>query len=132
MTLTCRLGGVWPSSGLPSAQSVDHAAGLRAELDQIRGVAEQLGDDYAKLRDASRGAREDSAAATEVVQEVERKLERLGQLVNESQTKLDAVTVARRVRAGNCTDGKGRSRTRCRYRHARRSARTREEREEAI
>src|SRR5688572_26303796 len=62
-------------------QSVDQAAALRTELEQIRGVAGQLGDDYAKLRDASREAREDSAAATDVVQEVEKKLGSLGQLV---------------------------------------------------
>jgi DNA repair exonuclease SbcCD ATPase subunit len=73
-------------------QSVDQAAALRTELEQIRGVAGQLGDDYAKLRDASREAREDSAAATDVVQEVEKKLGSLGQLVNDIQAKLDVAT----------------------------------------
>ena len=71
-------------------QSVDHAAALRTELEQIRRVAAQLGEDYAKLRDASRQAREESAAATQGVQEVEKKLGGLGQLVNEIQTKFDA------------------------------------------
>ena len=73
-------------------QSVDHAAALRTELEQIRGVAGQLGDDYAGLRDASREAREGSAAAAEVVQEVEKKLGSFGQRVAEIQTNLDAET----------------------------------------
>lgn len=73
-------------------QSVDHAAALRTELDQIRGVAGQLGDDYARLRDASREAREGSAAAADVVQEVERKLGWLEQRVTEIQTTLDGET----------------------------------------
>jgi uncharacterized coiled-coil DUF342 family protein len=76
-------------------QSGDQAAALRAELEQMRGAAGQLGDDYAKLRDASREAREDSAAATDVVLEVERKLGSLGQRVDEIQAQLD---VARRWR----------------------------------
>ena len=75
--------------------SADDAAALRTELEQIRGVAGQLGDDYARLRDASREARESSAATAEVVHEVERKLGWLGQRVNEIQTTLDAETQRR-------------------------------------
>src|SRR5688500_12670735 len=52
-------------------QSVDNAALVRGELDQVRGTASQLGQDYAKLRDTVRAAREDSAAATEAVKDVE-------------------------------------------------------------
>ena len=73
-------------------QSVDHAAALRTELEQIRDVAGQLGDDYARLRDASREGREGSTAAAELVQEVEKKLESLGQRVTDIQTNLDAET----------------------------------------
>jgi len=61
-------------------QSVDQATDLKGELDQLRAVAGQLGQDYGKLRDTSRGAREDSTFAVEAVKEIENKLGRLAQL----------------------------------------------------
>ncbi len=61
-------------------QSVDQALTLRTELEQVRGVATQLSQDYTRLRDTSREAREDAEAATTAVQDVERKLGRLTQL----------------------------------------------------
>ena len=66
--------------------TVDHAAAVRAELEQVRGTAGQLSQDYARLRDASKEAREDSVAAAETVKELERKLGPLVQLQELSKT----------------------------------------------
>ena len=66
--------------------TVDHAAAVRAELDQVRGTAGQLSQDYAKLRESSKEAREDSVAAAETVRELERKLGPLMQLQEMSKT----------------------------------------------
>ena len=66
--------------------TVDHAAAVRAELDQVRGTAGQLSQDYARLRDASKEAREDSVAAAETVKELERRLGPLVQLQELSKT----------------------------------------------
>ena len=66
--------------------TIDHAAAVKTELDQARGAAGQLSQDYARLRDASKEAREDSVAAAESVKEVERKLGPLMQLQELSKT----------------------------------------------
>lgn len=73
-------------------QSVDHASTLRGELDQVRSNAGQLAQDYAKLRETSRAAREDSSAATEAVKEVEKKLGPLMQLQELSKTTEEKLT----------------------------------------
>jgi chromosome segregation ATPase len=67
-------------------QSVDGAAALKADLDQVRGTATQLAQEYTRLREMSREAREDSHAATETVKEVEKKLGPLMQLQELSKT----------------------------------------------
>ncbi|MBM3818867.1 MAG: hypothetical protein FJW14_07620 [Acidimicrobiia bacterium] len=73
-------------------QSVDQASGLRSELDQVRGTASQLAQDYARLRETSREAREDSSAAIEGVKEVEKKLGPLMQLQELSKTTEEKLT----------------------------------------
>src|SRR6266550_4144498 len=73
-------------------QSVDHATALRADLDQVRGTAGQLSQDYNKLRDTSREAREDSIAATEAVKDVEKRLGPLVQLQELSKTTEEKLT----------------------------------------
>ena len=88
-------------------QSVDQAMAVRGEVERIEGVAGQLAQDYAKLRDISRETREDSLAATEAVKEVGRQLERLAQLqelgetTDEKLRSLNALTehVNQKVRA---------------------------------
>ena len=60
-------------------QSVDHAGALESELEQIRGIASGLTEDYAQLAETSRMAREDSTAAMTAIKEVEQKLEPLAQ-----------------------------------------------------
>ena len=73
-------------------QSVDHASSLRGELDQVRSTAGQLAQDYNKLRDISKVAREDSLSATEAVKEVEKKLGPLMQLQELSKTTDEKLT----------------------------------------
>ena len=72
--------------------SVDNAATLRGELDQVRGTAGQLNQDYAKLRDTVRAAKEDSTAATEAVKDVEKKLGPLMQLQELSKSTEEKLT----------------------------------------
>ena len=55
-------------------------AAVHGDLEQLRGIAGQLTQDYARLRDTSRDAREDSAVAIAAVKEVENKVGRLTQL----------------------------------------------------
>lgn len=61
-------------------QSIGHAAALKTELDQIRAVATSLTQDFGKIRDTSRGAREDTTAAMATIKDVEKKLGSLAQL----------------------------------------------------
>ena len=61
-------------------QSVDGTTALKSELDGVRTVATQLNQDYQRIREASRAAREDAASATENVKEIEKKLGPLIQL----------------------------------------------------
>ena len=70
-------------------------AAVHGDLEQLRGLAGQLGQDYAKIRDAARDAREDSSAAVDAVREVENKLGRLAQLQElsrETEAKLTALS----------------------------------------
>ena len=55
-------------------------AAVHGDLEQLRNIAGQLAQDHARLRDASRDAREDSSAAIAAVKQVENKLARLTQL----------------------------------------------------
>src|SRR5258705_5939978 len=73
-------------------QSVDGATALRADLDQVRGTAGQLSQEYTKLRDTSREAREDSIAATEAVKDVEKRLGPLVQLQELSKSTEEKLT----------------------------------------
>ena len=72
--------------------SVDNAATLRGELDQVRGTAGQLSQDYTRLRDTLRGAKDDSMAATEAVKDVEKKLGPLMQLQELSKSTEEKLT----------------------------------------
>ena len=71
---------------------MDNANALRSELDQVRGTAGQLSQDYTKLRDTSREAREDSIAASEAVKDVEKRLGPLVQLQELSKTTEEKLT----------------------------------------
>ncbi len=61
-------------------QSMEKAVVLRGELEQLRGVASQLTQDYSKAREMSREADDDAFAALEAVKDIERRLSRLAQL----------------------------------------------------
>ena len=69
-----------------TCQAIEAAGGLRGEIEQVRGTAGQLGQDYAKLRDTTRAAREDASAATAAVKDIESRLGPLMQLQNRSET----------------------------------------------
>ena len=66
--------------------TIDVAAVVKAELNQVRGTAGHLSQDYARLRDASKEVREDSVAAAELLKELERKLGPLMQIQELSKT----------------------------------------------
>src|SRR5688572_18982 len=61
-------------------QSMEGTTSLRGELDGVRHAASQLSQEYQRIRDTSRAAREDAVAATESVKEIEKKLGPLVQL----------------------------------------------------
>src|SRR6185436_8952727 len=67
-------------------QSLGQASSLKGELDQIRALAATLTQDYAKIREISREAREDTTAAMTTVKEVENKLGPLARLQELSQS----------------------------------------------
>src|SRR5205814_986860 len=64
----------------------------KSDLDQIRKTAATLTQDYAKIRDTSREAREDTTAAMTTVKEVEAKLGPLARLHELSQSTEDRLT----------------------------------------
>jgi DNA repair exonuclease SbcCD ATPase subunit len=73
-------------------QTMSQVAAVKTDLDQVRATAANLSQDYGKLRDASREAREDTTAALANVKEVEKKLEPLAQLDELSQTTAERLT----------------------------------------
>ena len=73
-------------------QSLGQSSSLKAELDQIRAVAATLTQDYGKIRETSREAREDTTAALTTVKEVENKLGPLAQLHELSQSTEERLT----------------------------------------
>ncbi|MFI5302786.1 MAG: hypothetical protein ACHREM_32250, partial [Polyangiales bacterium] len=73
-------------------QSLSHAGTLKAELDQVRVVATTLTQDYSKIRDTSREAREATNVAMATVKEVENKLGPLARLHELSQSTEDRLT----------------------------------------
>src|SRR5258707_1935390 len=72
--------------------SLGQSSTLKAELDQIRAVAATLTQDYAKIRETSREAREDTTAAMTTVKEVENKLGPLARLHELSQSTEERLT----------------------------------------
>ncbi len=67
-------------------QSLGQSSTLKGELDQIRSLATTLTHDYARIRDTSREAREDTTAAMASVKDVEAKLGPLARLHELSQS----------------------------------------------
>ena len=61
-------------------QSVEHAGALDNELEQLRGVAGGLTEEWARVGETSRTAREDTSAAVAAIREAEKKLGPLAQL----------------------------------------------------
>src|SRR5262245_43480184 len=73
-------------------QSLGHSTTLKTELEQIRAIASTLTQDYAKIRETSREAREDTTAAMTTVKEVEAKLGPLARLHELSQSTEERLT----------------------------------------
>src|SRR6185436_8832587 len=61
-------------------KSVENVATLKGELDAIRSTGSQLTAEFGRIRETSREAKDDAAAATEAVKEIEKKLGPLVQL----------------------------------------------------
>ena len=62
------------------AKSVETAGALKGELESIRSAGSQLGTELQRIRETSLEAKDDSAAASEAVKEIEKKLGPLVQL----------------------------------------------------
>src|SRR5580765_1065992 len=73
-------------------QALEHAGTLKGELDGVRSVASSLQQDYAKIRETSREAREDTNAAMATVKDVEKKLGPVAQLHELSQSTAERLT----------------------------------------
>src|SRR5580765_3917185 len=73
-------------------QALEHAGTLKGELDGVRSVASSLQQDYAKIRETSREAREDTNAAMATVKDVEKKLGPVAQLHELSQSTEERLT----------------------------------------
>ncbi|MEY4095272.1 MAG: hypothetical protein RLZZ53_2471, partial [Acidobacteriota bacterium] len=71
---------------------VENVAALKSELDVIRSVGAQLTSESARIRETSREAKDDSAAATEAVKEIEKKLGPLVQLQELSKNTEERLT----------------------------------------
>src|SRR6185503_15578319 len=67
-------------------QATTQAGTVKTELEQIRATATSLTQDYGKIRETSREAREDTAAAMTTVKDIEKKLVPLAQLHELSQS----------------------------------------------
>ena len=67
-------------------QATTQAGAVKTELEQIRATATSLTQDYGKIRETSREAREDTAAAMTTVKDIEKKLVPLAQLHELSQS----------------------------------------------
>ena len=74
-------------------QSVEAASTLKTDLEQVRALAGRLTGDYARLEEASRQAREDSAAAVAAVKEAEKKLGPLVQVQELGRTTEEKLTL---------------------------------------
>jgi chromosome segregation ATPase len=61
-------------------QSIGQAGSLKSDLGQVRALASALTQDYARIKEASREAREDSTAAMKTIKEVDKKLGSLAPL----------------------------------------------------
>src|SRR5437773_1277518 len=72
--------------------SLGQVGSIRGEFDQIRSSAVALTQDYNKIRDVSREAREDTTAAMDTIKEVEKKLGPLAQLHELSQSTEERLT----------------------------------------
>ena len=73
-------------------QSLSHVSALKSELDQVRATAATLTQDYGKIRETSREAREDTTAAMATVKEVENKLGPLARLHELSRSTEERLT----------------------------------------
>jgi chromosome segregation ATPase len=73
-------------------QSLGQSSTLKTELDQIRAIAATLTQDYARIRETSREAREDTTAAMTTVKEVENKVGPLARLHELSQSTEERLT----------------------------------------
>ncbi|HEV8346927.1 MAG TPA: hypothetical protein VGQ16_10155 [Vicinamibacterales bacterium] len=73
-------------------QALGHSSTLKGELDQLRALATTLTQDYGKIRETSREAREDTTAAMTTVKEVEAKLGPLARLHELSQSTEERLT----------------------------------------
>ena len=73
-------------------KSVETVTSIRGELDAIRSQGAQLSSEFTRIRETSREAKDDSAAATEAVKEIEKKLGPLVQLQELSKNTEERLT----------------------------------------
>jgi chromosome segregation ATPase len=80
------------ASTVEVVKSVETVGTLKGELDAIRSVGAQLTTEFQRIRETSREAKDDSAAATEAVKEIEKKLGPLVQLQELSKNTEERLT----------------------------------------
>jgi len=73
-------------------RSVEGVSTLKGELEAVRSVGAQLTQEFQRIRDTSREAREDSVSAVEAVKEIEKKLGPLVQLQELSKNTEERLT----------------------------------------
>ena len=83
------------------------ASTLKGELDQIRASASSLTQDYGKIRETSREAREDTTTAMATVKEVEKKLGPLAQIARAEPEHRRAPCRTERARRARVAQGEG-------------------------
>src|SRR4029453_15483938 len=86
------LRGQMREADLEVKQSLGAANALKAGLDQIRGIAATLAQDYTRVRETAREAREDTTAAMATVKDVEKQLGPLARLHELSQSTEERLT----------------------------------------
>ncbi len=73
-------------------QSSSQAASVKGELDHVRSLATQLAQDYSRIRETSREAREDTTSAMSTIKDVEKKLGPLAALHEMSERTEERLT----------------------------------------
>ena len=88
-------------------KSVENVAALKGELDVIRSVGAQLTSEFGRIRETSREAKDDSAAATEAVQGNREEARAARAVAGAEQEHRGASRLPQRARGARIAEGQG-------------------------